>query len=275
MRPPIIRVIDSWDVLRRVAWRLRRGGPPVPPWSLRRRVGAASVSRHVEIGREVAADLEGILRRSGRQPASAGRVLEWGCGSGRVALELERWGDIDLYGCDIDGEAVEWLRGAVPDGERRFRVSTPEPPLPYDDGSFDVVYSVSVFTHLDERAQLAWLQELTRVLSPGGTMLLTTTGQLALERPYWEQMPVHTAERLAPRLGHLDELGFIFVSYREDDSPLPETHPGISGDYGICFQSEAWTRQHWGSVVDIVDFLPAAVGGYQDAVVAVRASNST
>jgi SAM-dependent methyltransferase len=50
------------------------------------------------------------------------------------------------------------------------------PPLPFEDASFDLVYSISVFTHLDEEMQDAWLNELKRVLRPGGILIITVHG---------------------------------------------------------------------------------------------------
>ncbi len=48
--------------------------------------------------------------------------------------------------------------------------------LDWPDRSFDLVYSLSVFTHLTESVGLAWIEELTRVLKPGGHLVITTHG---------------------------------------------------------------------------------------------------
>ena len=49
-----------------------------------------------------------------------------------------------------------------------FEQSAVEPPLRFADGSFDIVYAYSVFSHLSERVQLRWVEEFARILRPGG-----------------------------------------------------------------------------------------------------------
>ena len=56
-------------------------------------------------------------------------------------------------------------------------VAAEMPPLPYSDEAFDVIYCISVFTHLDDAHTRAWLRELKRVLRPGGVLLLTIHGE--------------------------------------------------------------------------------------------------
>ena len=79
----------------------------------------------------------------------------------------------ELHGTDTDAEAIAWCRDHLP---ARFGVNAELPPLDYEDSSFDLIYAISVFTHLTEELGLAWAQELARVLRPGGYALLTTLG---------------------------------------------------------------------------------------------------
>src|SRR5262249_60680166 len=58
----------------------------------------------------------------------------------------------------------------------RYQVNTLQPVLGYDDDAFDLIYALSVFTHLPEPDQLTWMDELHRVLRPGGHLILTTHG---------------------------------------------------------------------------------------------------
>jgi SAM-dependent methyltransferase len=144
-------------------------GPPLPPRRLMVRVAGT-------------ADPEWFLR-SGRAAydaiaahvplASLDAVLDFGCGCGRVT---RYWADFpgSVRGSDLDRPAVEWCRGNLPFAH--FEVNRLEPPLAFADGSFDLVYALSVFTHLTEPLQLAWRDELRRVLRPGGLLLVTTHG---------------------------------------------------------------------------------------------------
>lgn len=56
------------------------------------------------------------------------------------------------------------------------------PPLPYANDRFDLVLGFSVFSHLREKAQQIWLQELRRVMTPNGLAVLSTLGEYAFQR---------------------------------------------------------------------------------------------
>jgi SAM-dependent methyltransferase len=96
------------------------------------------------------------------------RVLDYGCGNGDF---LERLADrsASRTGVDVDEDKIE--SASAVDGIS-VRVVRPDVPLPFDDASFDTVIIMEVIEHVaDERAVLA---ELSRVLAPGGVLLLTT-----------------------------------------------------------------------------------------------------
>jgi SAM-dependent methyltransferase len=57
-----------------------------------------------------------------------------------------------------------------------------EPPLPFDDASFDFVYAISVLTHLPEDLQRPWMVEPSRVIEPGGILMLTLSGEGDFDR---------------------------------------------------------------------------------------------
>src|SRR5262245_18478855 len=146
----------------------------VPPHSLRSRVGRKEdeqdARQHLTGGATVMYDIGCLLRNEGRQFTDFSRVLDFGCGCGRAA----RWAPIvpSLTACDIDAEAIAWCRANLI-GKGQFIVNDHWPPLPFDDAAFDFIYCISVFTHLPEDMEQAWLAELRRVLEPGGLLLAT------------------------------------------------------------------------------------------------------
>ena len=117
--------------------------------------------------------------RHERPLETLGSLLDFGCGCGRVT---RWWHDLDaeVYGSDADARAVDWCRANLRFGH--FAANGLAPPLRYDDASFDLVYAFSVLTHLTEDLQRPWLEELDRVLLPGGLLVLSTHGERYLER---------------------------------------------------------------------------------------------
>jgi SAM-dependent methyltransferase len=101
-------------------------------------------------------------------------VLEFGCGSGRVIRHFRYIDGLRLAGTDTNSKPVEWGRKNLPGIE--FNHNALEPPLAYPDGSFDLIYALSVFTHIPLEWQRPWLDELRRVLRPGGHLLCTVHG---------------------------------------------------------------------------------------------------
>ena len=77
-------------------------------------------------------------------------------------------------------EAIEWCRANLPFIDAR--VSGLAPPLPFGDARFDLIYALSVFTHLGSRHQLDWMAEFRRVMAPGAMLLFTVKGDIHAER---------------------------------------------------------------------------------------------
>jgi SAM-dependent methyltransferase len=150
------------------------GEPPVPPARLVFRV-AGTFDRHwfLEGGRRAAESIRDILAKHGVGVEALPSVLDFGCGCGRVVRHLQHLPG-EIHGCDQDAAAVRWCRRNLRRGS--FAVNTIAPPLPYRDEQFALVYALSVFTHLPARLQQAWMEELRRVLAPGGYLLLSLHG---------------------------------------------------------------------------------------------------
>jgi ubiquinone/menaquinone biosynthesis C-methylase UbiE len=105
----------------------------------------------------------------------SGKILDWGSGHGRVIRHFEEVGpDVELYGVDIDADNIHWAADHLPNV--RCTHGPLMPPLPFADSTFNLVFGISVMTHLTPAVQAAWLAEIQRVLRPGGMALLTFSG---------------------------------------------------------------------------------------------------
>jgi SAM-dependent methyltransferase len=101
-------------------------------------------------------------------------VLEFGCGTGRVLRHFRNIAGLRLAGTDANPKPIAWDRKHLPKID--FCQNELTPPLVFDDGSFDLIYALSVFTHIPVEWQRSWLDELRRVLLPGGYLLCTVLG---------------------------------------------------------------------------------------------------
>lgn len=103
-------------------------------------------------------------------------VLDWGCGTGRLLRHLPTLMDTSntFFGTDYNKKYIKWcsdnLEGIC------FKNNELNPPLDFEDNSLDVIYGISIFTHLSESLHYSWMKELTRVLRNNGIIFLTTHG---------------------------------------------------------------------------------------------------
>jgi SAM-dependent methyltransferase len=163
------------DVTARILNRLS-GQPAVPPAKLIYLVaGHRSASAFLAGGRSASEAIRTILTRNGLSMEQFNHVLDFGCGVGRIIRHWNNSGKVALYGSDYNADLIEWCGRNLK--SIKFAVNTLSGSLPYNDATFDFVYSFSVFTHLKEPLQFHWIDELARVLKPGGYLYLTTHGK--------------------------------------------------------------------------------------------------
>jgi SAM-dependent methyltransferase len=102
--------------------------------------------------------------------APSGRILDYGCGQGEVvAAGVER--GLDIYGAEVFYGGAHGQREALARRgllERRvFHITKGQ--TPFEDSTFDFVFHNQVFEHVPDLDEA--LQEIRRVLKPGGMML--------------------------------------------------------------------------------------------------------
>jgi SAM-dependent methyltransferase len=157
--------------------RPRRGDLPLPPEALVLRVNAADKADPAVFMRSGLADLAAIVRLL--QEASAAlpespAVMELGCGVGRLLRHVPR--DVGrLVGTDIKADCLEWCRRFLPHAEFHLHECVP-PIASLADGSFDLAYANSVFTHIPLERQRPWIAELRRLVRAGGWLAITLLG---------------------------------------------------------------------------------------------------
>ena len=178
---PVYRVYEAVRAVRFGRGPRAAGGLPVPPRRLLITVaGNPDPGWFLESGRQTAGAIRDALDRRGVDVGQVEAMLDFGCGCGRV---VRHWADLPrtrLVGSDYNARLVAWCRTNLPFAH--FDRNELAPPVRYSDGEFDVVYALSVFTHLPEELQHRWLDEFARVLRPGGHLLLTLHGDPYLER---------------------------------------------------------------------------------------------
>lgn len=108
----------------------------------------------------------------------AGRVLDYGCGYGDLTYAISRTHP-DVIGVDVAPDRVEFARSQY--APLRFEVC-PEKGLPFADASFDIVASVVVVPFVPDPE--AYLDEVRRVLKPGGHLVIATKTWPVLRRMY-------------------------------------------------------------------------------------------
>jgi SAM-dependent methyltransferase len=154
---------------------------PIPPPALRAKVSWPADARFfLESGRTQAELIRGVVSRNGGDVAGMEAILDFGCGCGRLARWWSEVPGPTIHGCDYNPDLVEWCAANLT--FMRTAVNRLEPPLPYGAERFDLVYALSVFTHMSEELQDRWLAELRRVLRPGGLLFFTVSGDAYAEK---------------------------------------------------------------------------------------------
>lgn len=207
----------------------------------------------IESGWRTIRIFEQVLATVGIAINTCETVLDFGCGCGRVIRAIHHSiPKANLFGTEIDAEAVQWLNENYQQFGN-FSVNGPLPPLAFDDERFDLIYCISVFTHLPETMQRAWLAELHRVAKRGSVLLVTTYNE---ER--------HRALNSFNR-AELVKKGFVYI-----EETIPTTE-GLPVFYQTAFHSHEYIRRVWGEYFEILYIEPQALESHSDLVLLRKA----
>jgi SAM-dependent methyltransferase len=216
--------------------------------------------------------------------AFTGKILDFGCSSGRNVATLKRaFKDdpkIEIYGVDPAVSSIEWANKNVSDGS--FHVNEQTPPLPFDNDSFDIIYAKSLWTHFGPVAARNWFDEAVRVLKPGGYLFFSTHGahDVACRLVYNFPNPVYsrfdghenwTKELFLQNvIDNLREMGFSFHAYKEihPHSDLAQFETPCVKEWGLTFMTcDYVTETLLPKNLELVSYDIARTAGRHDAYI--------
>jgi SAM-dependent methyltransferase len=234
-----------------------------PPKDLMQKVSGLTERAH--FAQHGAAIFEALNKVSDRPIREFRNILDFGCGCGRLARMFKGYTGT-LTGCDIDASLVEWINTGLP--FINAVQTQPNHALPFADGSFDCVISISVFTHMNEAAQNFYLTELARITKPGAMLFLTVHAERAMERAQNEQCIFNMLDipRESLPIAHEQMLAGQHAFVVQERGHLTTSQY----KYGITFIPADYIRSHWARYFDIVDVPDGAIHDFQGIAVCRR-----
>jgi len=206
-----------------------------------------SLSIFLTVGEKTAQHLEENLAGLGVSLSRCGQVLDFGCGAGRTSRWLmARFPDVHFSGCDVDADAIAWCQKNLPGAD--FRTNNSVPPTSFPGVAFDLVYAISVFTHLSLEHQGLWMAELHRLLKPGGLLLFTVHGESA-----WQSLPPNKQEKIQRE-------GFLFETSTKLRGIVPQ-------GYHTAYHNESGVLRILGDSFHLLTYNAGGMG-YHDVVIA-------
>jgi SAM-dependent methyltransferase len=209
------------------------GIPAVPPEQLQKRFNAFAGRANLEAAWRYYQTIRTAAATHGVPVAPATRIAEFGCGWGRVLrCFLHDVPASNLTGFDVLHLAVQQAREQVPGATIVPNKLTP--PTTFEDDCFDLLYAVSVFSHLPEDLHLQWVAEIARIVRPGGVVVLSTLPRQRIEQlPWWHE----------GSMADYDRGEFVY-----------EPHP--RPQYGLAAIPESYVRREWSRWLSLREFRP-------------------
>jgi SAM-dependent methyltransferase len=146
-------------------------GVPVPDALLMMTVvGHTNWPQFQSSGAKAVETFADLVTRNGGDFSGAERIMDFGCGCGRLARHLPTYSSASLVGVDYNRKLIAWCAANL---AGTYIKNELQPPVNLPDAQVEILYALSIFTHLREETQIAWLGEFARLLKPGGFALVT------------------------------------------------------------------------------------------------------
>jgi SAM-dependent methyltransferase len=254
---------------------LRALAPPLPPLELRSITAAPDLPEFLWTGlvdmERVIALYDGVARMTEEEKPA---ILDFGCGCGRMVRFLSAYAhDFSIHACEVNPDHVHWCQENL----RGIQVAQCKatPPLPYKARMFELVFSLSVFTHLSKSSAIKWLAEMHRILVPGGILIATLQGLVALEiirdSVLHQQMFNFQRQDVIEIMESFKTGVFLFYPY--DSATIEMAKAGE--EYGNSFIHPAFLYEKCKSEgFEVLEYLPGGLRGWQDIVILQRCVDS-
>lgn len=190
-------------------------------------------------------------------------ALDFGCSSGRVLRVLAAaYPDIHWQGCDPNVPAIAWADENLPSID--VFLSGDGPPLPRADGSLDLAYAISIWSHFAPALGLAWFEEMRRLIRPGGYLVLTTHGFTSVA--YYAEQSLRTPQQSDGIVGALYRHGWWYAPEFGTEGDWGVVNP----DWGTAFVSPEWMLAQLCPRWRVLEFAPGRNLDNQDVYVLQR-----
>jgi len=134
--------------------------------------GSISIEDWLIQGIKTIKNMEEVLNRNNLSIYNFSSILDFGCGCGRVLRHLQHLGKrVYIAGCDYNRNLITYCKGNLENIQ--FFINRSTPPLPFKSNTYQFVYAISVLTHLPNKQQVLWLNEISRILKPLGYFLFS------------------------------------------------------------------------------------------------------
>lgn len=143
-------------------------------------------------------------------------ILDWGCGPARVVRHFPRKLKNNIYyGSDYNEKSIHWCKTNIQGVE--FLNNHLSPPLTIPKGlKFDIIYAISIFTHLSEEHMKEWLMEFQRIMASKAILLFTLQGEAFMGKMSANEQQIFNESGLIVR-GKVKEGNRVYASFHSFD----------------------------------------------------------
>lgn len=225
-------------------------------------------------------EIKAYAAYAGRPIAAHRRLLDFGCGWGRtLRLFMKDIRPDNLFGTDPTSRFLTEARRC--NQALNFLSCNVAPPTLLAAESLDYIISWSVFSHLDEFLTMRWIEEFSRLLKPGGLLMLTTQSRRFIA--FCAEQRMRRASGIRLEHGWYEACADSFIDESHENAryeaghflhAAPAARPNPLSHYGEAIIPRGYIVKHWSAMFRLVEFLDNPARLPQVLVVLQKPGNS-